>query len=393
MALNARLTAHQQLLTAMMRRMHKTACATLSCLVLAVLATTAHAGQLPLGCEPPWAKACAPPPAGSATVEGIVHTVSSISYANIAIMYRTVEGSLGPQVGDPIYGSWQAVRTESSTGAFRLTLPACATTATSGCNGGGDYEFYAAYDGEPCTEMWYAKLVVDELDRLPSEALLCAQTSTSVSALSGGNEGFDGPTCKPYWARNCMPGTAGGTAHASGAISHPAADRPFADTSLALAYRTTDERAPNGSYVYGPTQYAKLSKDAFSLTLEACSPTVRVLGCDGGYVEAWPVYNHVACGKPITFGLLIATESENSNGVVCDTRGTLDVSLHVANEWHLMATSKAGKTFKTQGSEPELALLLMPGQYRIQASATKQCVRNMTVKIGIARTTHLRMRC
>lgn len=378
----------------MMRRMNKTACAALSCLVLAMLAATAHAGELPPGCEPSWAKACAPSPAGSATVEGVVHAAPSFSYANIAVVYRTVEGSLGPEAGSPIYGAWQAAKPDS-TGTFRLTLPACAATATSGCNGGGDYELYAAYGGEPCTEMWYAKLVVDELDRLPSEALLCAQTSTSISALSGGTEGFTGPSCKPYWARNCMPGTAGGTAHASGAVSHPAADRPFASTSLTLAYRTTDERAPNGSYVYGPTQYAKLSKDAFSLTLEACSPTVRVLGCDGGYVEAWPVYDHVACGKPVTFGLLITNESESSNSV-CDTRGTLDVSLHVAHagEWHLMAISKAGKTFKTQGSEPELALLLMPGQYRVQVSTTKkQCVRHTAVKIGIASTTHLKVHC
>lgn len=279
---------------------------------------------------------------------------------------------------------------------FRLELPACAAEAEFGCVGGAD-ELYAAYRGAACTEMWYVKPIVGQADHLPPEALVCTPASRAISPLTGGAEGFTAPTCRPYWARNCMPGTSGQTS-VRGTITHPAADAPFSVADATLDYRTI-ERGIEGETVYGVTQHAKVNgRGAFTVRIAACSPAARVLGCDGGDVEAWPAYNDKDCGPSLAAPLLVAAQPQTFGSGVCDTRGTLEVeirSTHPAG-WALVAINAKHKSFRTRASETGVfSLRLIPGQYRLQMLGPhkQSCRIAAPVRIGIASVVRKKIRC
>jgi hypothetical protein len=362
-----------------------------------VMTTTAYAGELPAtGCEPSWARACVPATSGMAPLEGAVGASRNFAYSSIALMYRTTEGSLGPHAGTAEYGAWHTTDV-GSTGAFSLLLPACGAQARfTGCIGGA-YEIYATYRGQPCTEMWYASLFVGEPDRLPGDALTCTHTSSSVAALTGG-EGFQ-PGCEPYLVRNCMPGTTG-TTSILGAISGPEKDnQPFSLTHVTMAYRTVEvamsRLTMSGESLYGTTHYLKVGSDgAFSSTLRGCSPSAQVFGCDGGDIEAWPLYDKVACGE-ISARILVTGKPQTWSTTICDNRGLLEGSLHAAKStsWKLVAHGD-GVTKTHVKEDGKFSLLLAAGSYRVIAqNGRKRCVAPVPVKIRIAKITHLTMHC
>jgi hypothetical protein len=355
------------------------------------MATTAYASELPvIGCEPSWARACAPTTSGMAPLEGAVQAPYNFAYSSIALMYRTTEGSLGPHAGAAEHGAWHTTDV-GSTGTFSLLLPACSAQARfTGCIGGA-YEIYATYGGQPCTEMWYASLFVGEPDRLPGDALTCTHTSSSVAALTGG-EGLQ-PGCEPYLVRNCMPGTTGAKS-VRDAISRPEGDHePFSLAHVTMAYRTV-ELAMSGKSVYGTTHYVKVGGDgAFSLTLRGCSPSAVVFGCDGGNIEAWPLYDKVVCGE--ISGSLLVTGEPQTWTTICDNRGLLEGNLHAAKSesWKLVAYGgDISKTHVDEGGK--FSLRLAVGSYRVIAqNGRKHCAAPVPVKIRIAKITHLTMHC
>jgi hypothetical protein len=371
------------------------ATATVVGIVCVVLAGPAHAQQPPQpGCEPVWARACSPATAGSAPLEGVVRAVPGLALSNIALMYRTTEGSLAPHAGPAQYGPWQATALASS-GAFRLLLPACGAQARdSGCIGGA-YEAYAAYRGQPCTEMWYASLIVGEPDSLPIEPaidpLTCAHPSSTIAPLTG-TGGLE-PQCKPLWARNCLPGTTGTTV-IHGAISRPKGDKmPFSPGHATIAYHTAEANLSGGP-IYSATHYLKLRGDGtYTLAPGGCSPSARLFGCDGGTIQAWPEYDHIVCGEPLNT-VAVAGEPQTW-GISCDNRGTFEGHIQGAKRasWKLTAYSN-GAAYKVPVKEGVFATRLAAGNYRLRAqNARSVCAHSPTVKIRIATSTRLTLHC
>lgn len=348
---------------------------------------TAYAGELPAtGCEPSWARACAPTADGTASLDGVVTGTKS----GLAIVYRNVEGSLGPHAGTADYGPWRQTGI-SHDGTFSLSLPACAPQARfDGCIGGA-YELYAARDGKSCTEMWYAGLIVGEQDHLPENAFICNH-AVDVAPLTQGT--FGGPMCEPYWARNCMPGTAGIT-FVRGTITRPSANvGPFSMRHVALAYRTVD-RGLNYGLVYGTTHYMRVHSGGFALKLWGCSPSIALtLGCAGGSVEAWPTYDHIQCGKA-TGGIVIAGQPQRWGVGICDTRGVLEGRLNAAKGagWEVLVHGKNVYNASVK-DEGQFLLRLPRGEYHVTArNGHKRCAKTYRVKIGLASKRSLTMLC
>lgn len=365
----------------------------LTSIIVVLLASAAYAKELPVtACEPSWARACAPTTSGTVPLEGVVDARRNFPYSSIDLMYRTTEGSLGPNVGKAEYGPWRAISV-NSTGGFLLPLPACPIQARfSGCVG-GSYEIYATYRGQPCTEMWYASLFVGEPDRLPENGLNCLHTTNSISPLTGGALE---PRCEPYWARNCLPGTQG-TTSVTGVIGRPEAYiGPFSLSHVTLAYRT-NEASTSGAPIYGNTHYVNVGNNgAFSMTPRGCGISALALGgCAGGVIEAWPAYNHVKCGRaPV--GLLIAGEPQQLGTNICDTRGSLEGNFHAAKHLTWQVIARQGKRVYRAGikSDDTYSLLLPPGKYRVTArSGRRHCATSHQVIIGIVKKTNLTIQC
>jgi hypothetical protein len=368
------------------------AIAAVASIIFAVGVATSYANELrATSCEPAWARACASTTSGTAPVEGVVQLARGFSASSVALMYRTTEGSLGPRAGTAEYGPWRTAQVASN-GRFNLLLPACAAQARStGCIGGA-YELYAAYGGQPCTEMWYASLIAGESDYLPENAFSCGRTSNGLTPLTKGN--FE-PWCQLSWARNCMPGTAGVTS-VSGVIEPPSVYvGPFSLSEVSIAYRTR-EAGLSGQSVYGETHYVRVQrKGQFSLTLRGCSLTMSTLGgCAGGAIEAWPAYERIQCGETPS-GLVVANEPQKWGKIICDTRGKLEGTLRATNPeaWRVTASGKHVYTAPVE-TRGQFSLLLPRGAYRVTArNGRKQCAKSYRVKIKLAQKISLTVRC
>lgn len=353
-----------------------------------------HADEVACGPSNEWSRACAPAAMGTALFEGTVTVAPGFDDSAVAVMYRTTEGSEGPRVGLPEYGPWQtagvawALRTkgENGNGVLRLTVPACSPEAEFGCIGTA-YELYAAYRGEPCTEMWYAKPYVNEPYHLPLEALICDHVSAAIAPLTGGS--FEPALCKPLWARNCLPGPVAATS-VGGAISHPPADHPFSMRHVAVAYRTV-ERGHLDESIYGAVHEIKATgRGKFSISVPTCGAIARAtFGCDGEDIEVWPTYDHVRCGS-------MQEGWKAGWGVACDTRGTIEGELLApnANSWHVVFNR--GKRTVEVAVKRDGAFLaeLMPASYRIAVHlGRKECVVRKPVVLTIASKRRLRLHC
>lgn len=366
--------------------------AAVAIILFVVSVATSYASELPAtSCEPAWARACASTTSGTAPVEGVVQLARGFSEPNIALMYRTTEGSLGPRAGTAEYGLWRAAQVGSN-GKFNLLLPACAAQARfTGCIGGA-YELYAAYRGQPCTEMWYASLTAGEADYLPENAFSCDRLSSGLAPLTKGS--FE-PSCQPPWARNCMPGAAGLTP-VSGVIRRPAAYvGPFSTGKVSIAYRTR-EVGLSGQTVYGETHYVGLQRgDQFSLSLRGCSLTARILGgCAGGAIEAWPAYEHIRCGEA-PLGLMIAGEPQKWGKIICDTRGEVEGTLRATGSgaWKVVAFGKRVYTAPVEANG-KFSLLLPRGAYQVTARRGRsQCAKSYRVRIRLAQKDRLTVHC
>jgi hypothetical protein len=239
--------------------------------------------------------------------------------------------------------------------------------------------------------MWYASLTVGEADRLPETAFRCDSISEKITPLT---EGAFEPTCKPYFLRNCLPGTAGSTT-VTGTISRPQEfGGPFSFGHVTIAYRTV-EGGMNGEPVYGATRYVRVGQGGrFSLTTRGCGAAfMGFLDCDGGVVEAWPAYNHARCGETPT-GLLVAGEVQKWNTSICDIRGVIEGHLHAGNPeaWTVVASGE--RVYTSAVKEGEFLLRLPRGNYRFTArSGHKQCAMSQRVKVGLAQKIHLTMHC
>lgn len=357
-----------------------------------VVPPAACAAEPPAGCEAAtlWTRRCSPSASGTAPLEGTVRGTLSSPASNIAIMYRTTEGSLGPEAGGAQHGSWNSAKTDEA-GAFRLLLPACADQES--CVGGA-YEVYIAYKDEPCSEMWYAKMIVGQPDHLPSAAVTCDRILPDIRPLTG-NGGFE-PGCKPYWAQNCMPGTAG-TSTVRGSVTQAQGDQPFSFSHVSLAYRTV-EKARNGLYAYGPTHYVTVDhKGAFMATIGACGAVSATFGCDGGLIEAWPAYDRKQCGEPQLRTSTLVAGSQAWGTSICDTRGTLNLKLHAtdASHWRVIVKRHGHSTIHdAPGSNGNVSVRLTPGNYRLLATKNRmRCVYPRPVRIPIATVIHVRMHC
>jgi hypothetical protein len=307
-------------------------------------------------------------------------------------MYRTTEGSLGPRTGRAEYGPWRVAGVVGVNDTFSLSLPACSPQVRlTGCVGGA-YELYATYRSQPCTEMWYASLTAGEPDYLPENAFVCNKTSNSIASLTG--EKYFEPLCTPSWVRNCLPGTVGNTS-ASGLIDRPTTNvGSFSFSHVTIAYRTVEGSA-DGS-VYGSIHYMKVGAHGrFSLALRGCGVFAPNPSCDGGVVEAWPAYEHVRCGETPTPRVLVAGEPQQWGKSVCDTRSVVEGNLKArkVTAWTVVVRGDGNFTtaVKPNGT---FSLLLPPGRYQVTArNGRKQCATTRRVKLGIAKTIHLAMRC
>lgn len=79
-------------------RIHTAAYAGIAVLILALSAAPTHASEPSTACGPAtlWTRMCSPMTVGTAPIEGTVVAGPGMAAANVSVMFRTVEGSLGP---------------------------------------------------------------------------------------------------------------------------------------------------------------------------------------------------------------------------------------------------------------------------------------------------------
>lgn len=127
------------------------------------------------GCAP-WI--CRPATAGAATVEGtITFSAEQFELSQARFAYRTVQfgretdGAYGEErMSAPRYAK---LTPHGKAGSFKLSIPACSQASRIyGCVG-GEYEGYATYAGQVCSEQTYFLMTVGEPSQLSPSTLTC----------------------------------------------------------------------------------------------------------------------------------------------------------------------------------------------------------------------------